>query len=452
MGLCDLPQELVQLIVEFLDSESSINALARTKRAFFVEFNPFLYRYHVSRPPHHTRTWVYIPALTWAAEHDDLDLLDKLVDVGADLFEKRIWRWDRPLPRHPIWAAAKGGHIGFLEALLDSHGMGSRLRESDYAELVAKATLANQIGIVRMLLSRDIDPWCAGSRTSMLLSGAIRWGSPELFELLLLDFKQRDTLPPIAQWKDAYSALKYAQWKDAYMALRDVQNSEHITQLLVTAGIDVNHALPGSGGVAIWRPLYYCGHPGPARLLLEAGANPNIDHNDRWGPLASVVDNFQPTLFFKISSQEQRECRMEMIQLLFEYGAEPHLAGGGWALHGALRDLDFSSATFLADKGARIIVSELTETDQALLDQAVVEHEWGKVMTLTPLNWSLINYAGPGLVRNGNSISAYRLPAECAGGDLAPWMISENRLIDESDKLPLPSPVPGNNLDESERT
>lgn len=50
MALCDLPNELLQLIVEFLDSENSINALARTKRAFFVQFNPFLYRYHVSRP------------------------------------------------------------------------------------------------------------------------------------------------------------------------------------------------------------------------------------------------------------------------------------------------------------------------------------------------------------------------------------------------------------------
>lgn len=48
MALCDLPNELLQLIVEFLDSESSINALAGTKRAFFVQFNPFLYRYHVS--------------------------------------------------------------------------------------------------------------------------------------------------------------------------------------------------------------------------------------------------------------------------------------------------------------------------------------------------------------------------------------------------------------------
>ncbi|KAJ5655288.1 hypothetical protein N7507_007238 [Penicillium longicatenatum] len=254
-----------------------------------------------------------------------------------------------------------------------------------------------------MLLARGVDPWCAGGRASMLLSGAIRWGSPELFELLLSDFKQRSALSPIAQWTDAYKALKYAQ------------DSEDIMRLLLTAGIDVNRAQPGSDGVAIWRPLYYCCHPGPARLLLEAGADPNIDHDDKWGPLASVVDNFRPTVTFKIPSQKQRNRRMEMIQLLFEYGADPLRAGGGWALHGALRDLDFSSATLLADKGARIIVLELTATDQALLDQAVVEHEWGTVMVLTPLNWSLVNYAGPGLVRNGNFISAYRLPADAVG-------------------------------------
>ncbi|KAJ5635101.1 uncharacterized protein N7484_008414 [Penicillium longicatenatum] len=243
-----------------------------------------------------------------------------------------------------MWVAAKRGHIEFLEALLDSHGMSSRLRESHYAELVATAVLKNQIHVVRMLLARDVDPWCAGDRAGILLSGIIRWGSPELFELLLLDFKQRSPLPTIAQWTDAYKALKYAQ------------DSEDITRLLLTAGIDVNRAQPGSGGVAIWRPLYYCGHPGPARLLLEAGADPNIDNNDKWGPLASVVDNFRPTITFKIPSQKQKGRRMEMIQLLFEYGADPQRAGGGWALHGALRDLDFSSATFLADKGARTIL------------------------------------------------------------------------------------------------
>lgn len=82
----------------------------------------------------------------------------------------------------------------------------------------------------------------------------------------------------------------------------------------------------------------------------------------------------------------------------------------------------------------------------------MVEHEWGVVMGLTPLNWSLVNYAGPGLVRNGNHISAYcKLPAG-ARGDLPPWMKSKNRLIDECDKPPLPSPAPGNNLEESGRT
>lgn len=81
----------------------------------------------------------------------------------------------------------------------------------------------------------------------------------------------------------------------------------------------------------------------------------------------------------------------------------------------------------------------------------MVEHKWGVVIGLTPLNWSLVNYAGLGLVRNGNHISTYRLPAG-ARGDLLPWMKSKNRLIDECDNLPLLSTAPTNNLDESGRT
>lgn len=72
-----------------------------------------------------------------------------------------------------------------------------------------------------------------------------------------------------------------------------------------------------------WRPLYRCGCPGPVRLLLEAGADPNIDRDDGWGPLACVVGKWMPTVTLKYYSQEQKNRRMEVVQLLFEYGAEP---------------------------------------------------------------------------------------------------------------------------------
>ncbi|KAJ5151424.1 ankyrin [Penicillium canariense] len=205
----------------------------------------------------------------------------------------------------------------------------------------------------------------------------------------------------------------------------ELTHNDEITKLLLAAGIDVNRVGLEIGGRR-WRPLHSCGHPGQAQLLLEAGADPNIDREDKWGPLACVVGNFIPTVTLEFSSQEQKARRMEMVRLLFQYGADPMRAGGGWALHGALRDLDFVLAAFLADKGARINVSELTASDQRLLNQAVKDHEWGTVMRLTPLNWSFINYVGPGLINNGRFISMYRLPVS-GQGSLPPWL--ENEII-----------------------
>ncbi|KAJ5536720.1 hypothetical protein N7513_009906 [Penicillium frequentans] len=439
MSLCQLPNEVLYMIVGFLNSESSINALARTKRAFFVQFNPFLYWYHVLRPLHHLRSGIHIPAFRWAVEHDDPGLLGRLLDAGAnlDVFNKEIWRKSGPVAHHPFRIAARRGHARVLEALLESEstefeGTSYRLRESDYAPVVADAVSNDKILVVRMLLSRGVNPWCDGASANNLLSKAARGKDSDLFELLLSDFTQRSTTPPVAEWKDAYSALDYANAK----------NREDYMRLLLTAGIDVNgidaiRIKRGFYGKAVWRPLCRSRRPGPARLLLDAGADPNIDQDEKWGPLACVVDNYVYTTELSVSSQEERNQRMEMLHLLFEYGADPKRAGGGSALHGALRDLDLTSATFLADKGARIRVLELTASDQALLDQAVVEHEWGTVMRLTPPHWSMLEYIGPGLIRKGRYVRRY-MGASGGFPPFPPGMTSENRVINEIEILPPP--------------
>ncbi|KAJ5918919.1 ankyrin repeat-containing domain protein [Penicillium verhagenii] len=363
MALPDLPTELLLLIVGFLDSEKSINALARTNRAFFAQFNNYLYRYHLSRPP---KKAVSMPLF------------------GQPYTTKR----DRPLPCHPIWKATKRGHVEFLGALLDKGDMGPRLNELNYDELLSTAAKSNKPQAVRMFLERGVNPWQEGSQH---LIEAARHGRLELLELLLSDYTQRSTVGSIAEWKDAYRALSFAK------------DSAEVVRLLVAAGIDVNHREWRSGNVWNWRPLYDCAYyPESMRVLLEAGADPNFEEDDKWGPLALVVGKYSlspprpqggaPLIFSRFDtefpSQEVKDRKMKLIQQLFEFGADPMRAGGGWALHGALRDLDYNLASYLADKGARIRIAYLNASDQALLDQAVVDHEWTTVAEFTPLHWS----------------------------------------------------------------
>ncbi|KAJ5151348.1 uncharacterized protein N7482_010600 [Penicillium canariense] len=118
-----------------------------------------------------------------------------------------------------------------------------------------------------------------------------------------------------------------------------------------------------------------------AHLIIRDSNGTQVNYPPSSGRSDILLDFQIPAMFLKsmaVLSQKQKEGRMEMVQLLLEYGADPMRAGGGCALHRALRDIDFSLTTFLADKGARIKVSELTESDQKLLDQAIVDYEWGK--------------------------------------------------------------------------
>ncbi|OOF93990.1 hypothetical protein ASPCADRAFT_209240, partial [Aspergillus carbonarius ITEM 5010] len=85
------------------------------------------------------------------------------------------------------------------------------------------------------------------------------------------------------------------------------------------------------------------------RLLLEAGANPNLANSDKQGPLARVVGQWlgSPSQGQKYPSQEVKDVMMEVARLLFEFGADPARAGGGWALHRALHIRHYEMAQFL---------------------------------------------------------------------------------------------------------
>ncbi|OJJ94956.1 hypothetical protein ASPACDRAFT_48403 [Aspergillus aculeatus ATCC 16872] len=393
MSLCDLPYSLLQLIAVFLGTEDGINALARTNRAFFKQLNPFLYRYHVERhtskrPP---------PALTWAAEYGECNTLVKLIDAGVGLYHPSIWMdktpmSERPGPgdRHPVRIAAEKGHVRFLQALLDwteeggSESFGDRLARSNCIGLFIRAAYNNHLPIVQMLLERGVDPWA----TPVFLSMGVELGclSPEMLQLLLQDFQRHQSLQPIAKWFPAHMALREAVRKD----------NVHATRVLVARGVDVNFAYREYSTTEVWRPLHFCHHLETYRLLLEAGADPNIDDSDSWGVLGCAVRNLDPTVPVRPISVERNRRRWEIIQLLFGYGADPARAGGGWALHGALRDSDYELANLLADRGASIQVTELDDSGQAYLNWAVGQRAWHAVMMITPYNWSMLRYAGPG--------------------------------------------------------
>ncbi|PYI01615.1 ankyrin [Aspergillus sclerotiicarbonarius CBS 121057] len=421
MSLSRLPRELVLIIAEFLDSQHAINALARTSRAFFAQLNLFLYRYHVA---HHVPS----PALTWAARHNKSDALKKLLSAGADLYFPSLWGGrslrDRgsktgPSHRHPIFIAAAEGHAEFIEALLEV-GMSDRLTPADYNAILIRAVSRNRASVVRMLLARGINPWSPGGA----MREAVRRGYTVIVRVLLLDAEQRKYQPPF---------LDYPEIGEALVEVLDnpKPGQGDTVSMLLAAGVDGNFR----GRDKRTSPLCIAAgrrHVQICRLLLESGANPNFANSDKEGPLARTVGQWlgSPSQGQKYPSQEVMDNMMEVVRLLFEYGADPARAGGGWALHRALHIRHYEMARFLIDKGARIRIPALRASDQAALDRAVTEYDYTTVMSRTPLGWSAVSL-GPRRRSHANPWQGMMMTGPL--DDVPPWRRGDNNTINERD-------------------
>ncbi|RHZ48403.1 uncharacterized protein CDV56_103714 [Aspergillus thermomutatus] len=401
MSLSGLPGEIIQLIAGHLDTQRAINALAQTNRLLYSQLNSVLYRYHVQH-------YIPSPALAWAAENGQLGALVKLLQAGAE-----IPQVVRPITNHPIAKAAANGHAQIVEILLDA-GMRDWLQGIDYNILLRHAAVENRMGVVLLLLSRGVDPWyIVGPST---ICWAAHGGHAELVRLLLDNVERRGLWP----------AVKSRELGEALCAAVKRSHNEAVIRMLLDAGAEVNFQRDDN----ITTPLDIAANfkqVSATKLLLEAGANPNMTKSDRGGPLASatvwepmpssawlwppekghrtgrrgvrikkepivLVDTLAQELHRQLRSspQEMKERQMAVVRLLFEYGADPACAGGGSALHNALSSRNYEMAHFLLERGVYMRIPNLDPFDQTVLDRAVAERDLETIIRLTPSNWSLI--------------------------------------------------------------
>jgi ankyrin repeat protein len=188
--------------------------------------------------------------------------------------------------------------------------------------------------------------------------------------------------------------------------------SEDITRILLAAGVDIDFREKDRVTTAL-TIASSLKRVSMLKLLLEAGANPNILNSDIWGPLASATLNkcdFRPwddtRRFVKYPQDSQNdmphlpEClkikkvelndqmkdeMMTVARLLFEYGADPARAGGTWALHNAVCTQNYEMARLLIDKGIRLRIPSLDASQQVAMDQAVEECDFDTITRLIPL-------------------------------------------------------------------
>jgi ankyrin repeat protein len=160
------------------------------------------------------------------------------------------------------------------------------------------------------------------------LFSAVRSGDLTIVKSLIkkgLDVNIRD--------EDGISPIHYAV----------VLGHNHIAQLLIESGADVNTQSCDMEFTTLLYATCFTGNYELTRILIAAGANPNVASKNGWTPLMKAV----------LSNHEQ------IVAFLLEHGADPNIINreGINALHLAVKDKNKNIVKILLNNGASANIS-----------------------------------------------------------------------------------------------
>ncbi|KKK14988.1 hypothetical protein AOCH_003424 [Aspergillus ochraceoroseus] len=198
MSLSSLPNELIAIIAENLDSETEINALVCSHKRFYLFLNRFLYRYHVRNNSS--------SALLWATRHRQPSTLQKLLEAGAEVPLKNfpseltgelegflgiIQSIGAPAWFHPLTAAARSGSIACVQILLD-HGVDPDYCDQNGNTALMQAAVSGHVAVVKLLLARGADILLPDRFHRSALSAAIEIKNMNLIKVLFAHLESGD--------------------------------------------------------------------------------------------------------------------------------------------------------------------------------------------------------------------------------------------------------------------
>lgn len=220
-------------------------------------------------------------ALSAAAAQGHLAICDLLLGFG----EARLERQSPVKSKHPLLLAASQGHSPICELII-KQGVDIDIADSDGRTALWHAAECRQIGCCESLLKASANPDHISFRHGSVLMVAV--GNDDLGLLnLLLDWGADltgDTAPGL---------LRAAAGN----------NGVDMVKRLISLGIDVNAI--DEGQTALNHACQY-GHTEVARLLLEAGANPDIPDTSGVNGLVHAAEH----------------GNVELLSLLIEYGTK----------------------------------------------------------------------------------------------------------------------------------
>jgi ankyrin repeat protein len=213
--------------------------------------------------------------LLWAAYRDDLATVDRLIRSRADVNAAN------DLGVTPLWAASLNGSTAVVERLLAAGANPNLHLLSGETPLMAAAR-AGKAEVVRQLLAKGADPNARGTRGQTALMWAASEQHPDVVKALLVgradlhvrseSWSQMMAVPP--HGLPEYNRMIPHGGNTALMFAARVGDLES-AKLMVEAGANVNDQ--DAWGVSATTLAAFSGYGDIARLLLDKGADPNLD-------------------------------------------------------------------------------------------------------------------------------------------------------------------------------
>jgi ankyrin repeat protein len=259
--------------------------------------------------------------LHWAVHHDDAELVQRLVEAGADVAVANDYG------ATPMSEAAVRGNVTVLGTLLDG-GADVDSPNADGQTALMVVGRAGNVAAAKLLVERGADVNAREARKGQTaLMWAVAQSHPAMVEFLIASGAEVDTRSTVNNWERMVTAeprqknLMPGGFTPLLYAAR--QGCLECAKALIGAGAAVD--LTDPDGVTPLISALLNAHFDTAKYLLEAGAN--VNKWDFWGrtPLYLAVDfNTLPHGGRPDRLSLDDTTNLEMIDILIAAGANPN--------------------------------------------------------------------------------------------------------------------------------